>query len=913
MFKKTIIQVLLIGIFISIQNISAQYVQDRFIIGSWWEPCLSDPSNNPPPADISNFQIYKNAYFNIACEAWTGATHNQSSIDYALDVSSRVGLRYIARHENTGICTNADFGLTDYCWTTNPPVTGFPSYGRYITDHYSKLNPAQRAAQCGYFLGEEIRQGTANCCGCNAVDRSKNWTDSLLKCDPNRMSMQLAVGPSADDMLRNAYFPPQPLWTNYLDMLFNDATASKRPQALVYDHYVLSGYNAGYGRPAGSVLPDFFWGLNTARQKAGTRPFWIYLLATGHGWDDPTMPHGPDDVYLRPDENNLRFQVFCSIAYGAKGIYYFTYRRPNGIAYHDAIINDCNNTFPSQPAADGIIHFANRGTTWTKYAIIREINQYVTNIVGPAVMGSNFVNVYHKGGGWDPNDETPLVNDQYRVWGGTGYDQGAIPLTQVIDHAANDALFADLSSDRLMAGVYKDKVNTNDYYILVVNKSFIAITGNSLVLKGDQRNKVALYPRVYGYDGSLTTTAPTVTYSGTYNRSTVTLGDLAGGEGRLVKVTGSAVTPSGFRPQGEIAVTTNAQRAYCFARGTDNKVWYRRQEAPNADYWGSKWLSLGGSVTTNIVCGNINNLLHVFAKNSSNILCYKKQTNANTDTWDASWTSCNAVINASSRLCVSRYGAGQDIIILFKKNDDGKLWFYYTENGTLKQSKAAENSIVIGDNISAGYNPGDGGSVDVFVTNNTDKRVYRARMSASRVFGTFSALNKTGNPTTMNTLERIAVGTNNDNRLEAFIATSGYLWHSWQTSPGGSWTDFSRLSTATSPEMPDDDQAPRFTVGRHGDGHLEVFARGRDGFLKHIWQDANQCGTACTCWSCSLVNGGTINSSISIGGSCIAIANNNDGRPVVFSVGIDKGNIFYTSFCSYDPWWQPNIPLTNIN
>lgn len=80
-----------------------------------------------------------------------------------------------------------------------------------------------------------------------------------------------------------------------------------QPRVLSYDHYCL--------RPDGSNRPDYFENLAIIREAAlrhGAQP-WQIILSTGHP--------GYRDV----SEGEMRWQVYTSLAYGMKGIMYFTY------------------------------------------------------------------------------------------------------------------------------------------------------------------------------------------------------------------------------------------------------------------------------------------------------------------------------------------------------------------------------------------------------------------------------------------------------------------------------------------------------------------------------------------------------------------------------------------------------------
>ncbi|MEK9495066.1 hypothetical protein V2H77_01025, partial [Photorhabdus sp. P32] len=79
-----------------------------------------------------------------------------------------------------------------------------------------------------------------------------------------------------------------------------------------------------------------------------------------------------------------------------------------------------------------------------------------------------------------------------------------------------------------------------------------------------------------------------------------------------------------------------------------------------------------------------------------------------------------------------------------------------------------------------------------------------------------------------------AVSRNLDGRLEVFVrGADNALWHIWQTAPNSDWSNWQSLgNTITSNPA----------VYANADGRLEVFARGADNALWHIWQTAPNSG-----------------------------------------------------------------------
>jgi M6 family metalloprotease-like protein len=110
------------------------------------------------------------------------------------------------------------------------------------------------------------------------------------------------------------------------------------------------------------------------------------------------------------------------------------------------------------------------------------------------------------------------------------------------------------------------------------------------------------------------------------------------------------------------------------------------------------------------------------------------------------------------------------------------------------------------------------------------------------------------------------VAQNADGRLEVFVrGTDNALWHIWQQ-PGG-WSGWHSLGGGLTADP---------VVGRNKDGRLEVFARGLDNGLWHIWQTF-QAGQPWSGWH-SLGGGMT---------SEPAVGRNADGRLEVFIRGLD--------------------------
>lgn len=107
-----------------------------------------------------------------------------------------------------------------------------------------------------------------------------------------------------------------------------------RPAFLSFDHY-------GIVRDSGlqKLRPAYYSNLELIARSAREHkiPFWAFALTT---------PHGPHEI---PTEAELKFQVFSCLAYGARGIQYFTYWTPlnpdGSFIFHDGpILEDGTRT-----------------------------------------------------------------------------------------------------------------------------------------------------------------------------------------------------------------------------------------------------------------------------------------------------------------------------------------------------------------------------------------------------------------------------------------------------------------------------------------------------------------------------------------------------------------------------------------
>jgi len=114
-------------------------------------------------------------------------------------------------------------------------------------------------------------------------------------------------------------------YTNYLEQFL----ATCRPTTLSYDHYALMD---------DGTLRNGYWQnleqVRAAAKQAGI-PFWNIVLTVAHF------------NYREPTAADLRFQVYTTLAYGGRGLSYFTYFAPSVGNYRLAPIDQFGNPTPT--------------------------------------------------------------------------------------------------------------------------------------------------------------------------------------------------------------------------------------------------------------------------------------------------------------------------------------------------------------------------------------------------------------------------------------------------------------------------------------------------------------------------------------------------------------------------------------
>jgi hypothetical protein len=203
---------------------------------------------------------------------------------------------------------------------------------------------AKSPALLGYFLADEPNAAQ--------FPRLAALTSALRVRDPKRLPF-INLFPN--------YATPAQLGTPTYEAYVRQYLESVHPRLLSFDHYALVGPGE---------RPTYFENLEIIRREAERAdvPFAAILLSTPH------------DPYRDPTEADLRWQVYTSLAYGARGILYFTYWTPQSDTwnFHNGILDE-------------------QGRRTPHYAQVRRINGEL-NALARKLVHLRSVGVYQAGG-----------------------------------------------------------------------------------------------------------------------------------------------------------------------------------------------------------------------------------------------------------------------------------------------------------------------------------------------------------------------------------------------------------------------------------------------------------------------------------------------------------------------------------
>ncbi len=151
----------------------------------------------------------------------------------------------------------------------------------------------------GYYLADEP--------GAGAFPELRKSVDAIRGARPGKLAY-INLFPN--------YCPPHALGTPTYEEHVSRFVAEVNPDVLSMDHYPQFS-------PTADGREDYCQNLEVMRRHslAAGIPFWNFFN---------TMPYGP---HTDPTEAQLRWQIFTSLSYGAKGVMYFCYWTPVGAEF----------------------------------------------------------------------------------------------------------------------------------------------------------------------------------------------------------------------------------------------------------------------------------------------------------------------------------------------------------------------------------------------------------------------------------------------------------------------------------------------------------------------------------------------------------------------------------------------------
>jgi hypothetical protein len=284
---------------------------------------------------------------------------------------------------------------------------------------------------------------------------------------------------------------------------------------------------------------------------------------------------------------------------------------------------------------------------------------------------------------------------------------------------------------------------------------------------------------------------------------------------------------------------------------------------------------------------NGNRMLDVFALTSTGAIGASKQYDVNPyytlfgPTSNFPWLQNPPYVTFSSSPGIGQRPDGA--LEMFATAADGSVWIDYQTTGTNGSPYASR--AWSGWKYFAVPGPGSigqpavaqnaGGGLDVFVLGRDHQLYVRSKPTQ---YGTWGAWTSLGGSYVFDPV----VGTNADGRLEVFLADTSYqhLCHVWQTTPGGAYAGSDCGFGGTVTNKP--------AVISNWDGSLNVFVRGTDGHLWHVYETLDA-----RAWVGFTDLGGSIDGSI--GPTSIATARDAQGRVQVYYRNPVNGSLMQTT------------------
>lgn len=266
----------------------------------------------------------------------------------------------------------------------------------------------------------------------------------------------------------------------YLDAYLSQFNGNVRPAPMLsFDHYRF--------QVPSKLWNDYFWNLRLARDKTleysrpnQRIPLWVITQIA------PFTPYSSPSPYF--SVTFPRWQIYGALAYGAKGVAYW-------------LLSEADSPGEQAYWGPGIMTAAG-DTVAVRYSQVRVMNRDLHKL-GPTLMRLDPVAVFHK----DSLDQVKIAEELFTS-----------------DAKVYNILSAfGAGSDSAMAGYLKDRINGDDY-LMVVSKALVASQTFTLTLT-NTADSLFRIDRATGNQVLLGT-----------NTTTISLTSLAPGQGELFRI-----------------------------------------------------------------------------------------------------------------------------------------------------------------------------------------------------------------------------------------------------------------------------------------------------------------------------------------------------------------------------------------
>lgn len=338
---------------------------------------------------------------------------------------------------------------------------GLPEYKDELLSRFKNNLPVGlNEAIMGFSLGDEP--------GFDKYDNVNKWTNYFKANFPEKATYYNLLPRYWSEVNNDTEYE------NYLDMYIND----NETDFVSFDHYPIKENEP--------FKTDFFYNMKVFKEKLGAyKPFW-FVVQSHNGRFGNFTP--------QPYEPKLKFITSSAIAYGAKGLVYWSYK-------------------------EGIDEFP------TTYSSVQKINKYLKEVVGPVVMNSEYITTLHKSDTY-MNQGRPFGNDELVAFNSTG-------------------VIKDVNNSNILLALYqKPAINSTEYYIWVVNKDLDSHAYSTALSLEGSFTKSFISPTVDSYvSPNNSFVAIPRNYNTFNNTTTINIPELSPGEGVMIKVIRRELVP----------------------------------------------------------------------------------------------------------------------------------------------------------------------------------------------------------------------------------------------------------------------------------------------------------------------------------------------------------------------------------